>query len=501
MQGYLTFDIGTTALKTALVTDEGSIEAVHRSDYAYCSPRPTWAEMAPDTYWRAAVEGSRAVIAASGAEVLGIGFSSQGQTFVALDRAGRPLHDAIVWLDQRAAELASGWRESWLPDDKYRGISGYPRVPAELTVFKIAWLAANAPNAHAAELFLCIPDYLIYRLTGEVATDHTTALMTGLFDLQAQDYRDELLHAAGIGREQLPRVHRSGTAVGALRREAAAELGLPAGVPVCLGANDQLAGAVGAGNVRPHCSSETTGAALALVATTDSLIDDNRLAVGWHAAYPACYAMAYSNTSAVVLRWLRDLCAPGEPYETLVAEAARVPPGCDGLSVLPHFSGTGTPTCNPDARGAIVGLTLAHGRGHLARAVMEACACLLRECAEPLAERGAAPCTVRSLGGAARSDLWLQMKADMLGLPIERPKCSEAASLGAAMLAAAGTGHSASIEEAADAWYRRARLFEPDPAKRGVYDEVYARYQDLCSRLYGDPHDTSTVSGTVASSS
>jgi len=485
---FLTFDIGTTALKTALIDDQGRALAVHAAEYTPRAPRPDWAEMDPETYWRSAKEGVQAVLARAGArpsELAAIGFSSQGQTFIPIDAAGRPLHPAIVWVDLRAQEIVDAWAAEWLSAEEYRRSSGYPWLPAGLTVFKVAWLARHAPAAHAAWKFLCLPDYLIYRLTGEAATDRVMAQFSGFFDLRTGSWSPRLLEAAGITAEQLPNILEPGAVAGRLRPEAAEELGLPAGVSVCVGANDQLAGAVGAGNVRPGIVSETTGTALALVVTTETLWDDQRFLVGRHAVPGHCYALAFTITSAIVLKWFRDLCAPGQDYERFLEGVEAVPPGAEGLTVLPHFSGTATPTFNPHARGAFWGLTLGHTRAHLARAIMESCACMLQECLEPIVERGWQVERVRSLGGAARSDVWLQMKADMLGVPVERPACQDAASLGAAALAAWGVGRYASVAEAAEAWYRPARLFMPDPARFAIYREVYARYRELYRRLYG----------------
>ncbi|NLC59390.1 MAG: hypothetical protein GX774_21335 [Armatimonadetes bacterium] len=485
---YLTFDIGTTALKSALIDEAGRMLALHTSEYALRTPQPDRAEMAPETYWRAAIEGARAVLTRSGrapAEVAAIGFSSQGQSFVPLDRAGRPLHDVIVWVDNRAQAVADAWEAEWLSREEYHRISGYPGLPAGLTLFKIAWLAQHAPAAHRAWKFLCLPDYLIYRLTGETVTDRVIAQFSGLYDLRRGDWEPRLLAAAGIGPEQLPRLQEPGTVAGRLRPEAAAALGLPPGVPVCVGANDQIAGAVGAGNARPGIVTETTGTALALIATTETLLEDARLCVGRHAAPDACFAMAFTTTSAIVLKWLRDQCVPGQEYATFLAGVETIAPGCDGLTALPHFAGTGTPTYNPAVRGAFAGLTLAHTRAHLARAILEACACMLQECLEPIQAHGTHLDAIRSLGGAARSDLWLQIKADLLGIPVERPACPAAASLGAAILAATGVGHFGSIREGAEAWYRPARRFDPEASRFATYREVYDRYRALYTRLYG----------------
>lgn len=489
MATYLTFDIGTTSLKTALVSDEGRVMALHTEEYAFVSPQPDWAEMPPETYWNAAVNGARTVMArasAAPADVAALGFSSQGQTFVPIDRTGKPLYNAIVWTDARAQQIADEWEREWLPKDSFRQTSGYPSLAAGLTVFKAAWLARHLPDVLKAWKLLCLPDYLIYRMTGEAATDHVIAQFSGFFDFRSQKWVSRLLEAAGVAESQLPRVLPSGTPAGTLLAGAAAQLGVREGTPVCVGANDQICGALGSGNATPGIVSETTGTALALVVTTQHLLEDARMLVGRHASPDRFYALPYANTSAIVLKWLRDMTAPGVDYDSFLADASRIEPGCGGLAALPHFAGSASPTFNPDARGAFSGLTLGHSRAHLARAIMESCACMLRECVSLVQEHGVTLERVRSLGGAAKSDLWLQIKADTLGFEVERPECSEAASLGAAVLAAAGTAAFPSIEEAARAWYRPSRVFEPDPARRAAYEEVYLRYLRLYEKLYGN---------------
>lgn len=484
---FLTFDIGTTSLKTALVGDDGRILAVHTQEYSFSCPQPDWAEMDPEAYWNAAVTGSRAVFSRSGAassDLAAIGFSSQGQTFIPVDRAGNALHNAIVWTDKRANEITRDWGREWLSIDEFRRSSGYPWLAVELTVFKVGWLARYAPQAHRAWKFLCLPDYLIFRMTGRAATDRVMGQYNGFYDLRESGWNPRLLAAAGIEADQLPDLLEPGQPAGTLLPEVADQLGVPAGVPVCVGANDQIAGAVGAGNVRPGVVSETTGTALAVVASTPVLMDDARLVVGRHAASGVFYAMPFANTSAVVLKWFRDLCCAGEDYNAFLAGVEQVEPGSNGLTMLPHFAGTASPTFNPNARGAFSGLTLGHTRAHISRAILEACCCELRECVDLVREGGISFDSVRSLGGAARSDLWLQMKADMLGIPVERPQCSDAASLGAAMLAAAGTGAFACLDEASTAWYKPSHRFEPNEKLQRVYDEVYERYCELYARLY-----------------
>jgi xylulokinase len=487
---YLTFDLGTTGLKTALVSEDGKVQAVHTVEYTPKARRLGWAEMSPETYWQAAAEGVRVVLAKSGfapSSVQAIGFSSQGQTFVSLDRSGRPLHDFIVWVDERGQEIVDEWAASWLSQDYFRSSSGYPWIPAALTVFKVAWLTKHQSEIKEAWKFLCLPDYFVFRLTGETATDYAIARMGGFFNLHLNAWDPRLMNAAGIREDQLPRVLVPGQVAGRLQEGPASELGLPPGIHVCVGTNDQLAGAVGAGNVSPGIVTETTGSVLALIATTPALLNDTCAVVGQHAVPELSYAMSFANTAAIVLKWFRDLCEPGADYDRFLAGVENIPPGCDGLTLLPHFAGTNMPTFDPHVRGAFIGLTVGHTKMHLARAIMEACANLLEECLEPLRRHSISVTQVRSLGGAAHSDVWLQMKADLVGVPVERPACAEAASLGAAMLAAAGIGRFTSVREASEAWYRSERMFEPDASRYNIYREIYERYQQLQKKVYGDP--------------
>lgn len=487
MSLYLAFDIGTTGLKTALVDQDGHVLDVCVTEYAFSVPGPGMAEMDPDAYWNAAIEGTRSVFARSGAnrsDLAAIGFSSQGQTFVPMDKAGKPLHDAIVWIDRRAQDVVETWMRDWLTRTEYRRITGYPWVAAELSLFKLAWFERNRPEAQRVWKYLCLPDYLIYRMTGQTMTDHVMAQFTGCWNIQSQEWDRKLLDAAGVQASKLPEVVPSGTAVGALRQDAADELGIPAAVKVCVGANDQIAGAVGSGNVSAGVVSETTGSCLAVIASTETVSDDDTAFAGRHAVPDLGFSVAMSVSSGLVLKWFRDLCAPGESYDKFLAGIGLIHMGCDGLTMLPHLCGTGTPAFNSSAKGAFIGLTPGHTRAHMARAIMEGVCCQLRECIEAIAHTGGSVGSIRSLGGAAKSDLWVQMKADMLGLPVERPVCADAASLGAAAMAAAGTGRFASIQEASLAWYRAERRFEPSPETSEACREVYNRYVELTAKLF-----------------
>lgn len=488
MNVYLTFDIGTTGLKTALISDDGRLISIHTVEYTPLSPKAGWAELPADVYWHAAVEGTHEVLRNSGVDaehISAIGLSSQGQTFIPIDRHGKPLRNAIVWVDTRADEIAERWENSWLSKDSFRRITGFPELISGLTIFKLAWLRENEPETLDAWKFLCLPDYLIYRMTGETATDSSIALCSGLYNLGDQEWEHSLVQAASISKEQLPNVLPAGTIAGRVTEEITSEIGIPSGVPVCVGVWDQLAGALGAGNVCSGVVTETTGTALALIVSTDERIDDSAVCVGRHVVSDKYYAMSFASTSGIVLKWFRDLCASDVDYNDFLKGVESISVGSDGLVVLPHFAGVNSPYCKPDARGALVGLTLGHTRTHICRAIMESCAFLLRDCLDPIERQGIQVTGIRSLGGAARNDAWLQMKADLLGIPIERPQCSDAASLGAAMLAAVGNGQFASVEEASKAWYKPSKVFMPNKDLFADYRSAYENYTTICKKLYG----------------
>lgn len=481
-------DLGTTATKVGLFeATTGELLAVARHDYRARAPAPGWSEMEIETYWEATVAAARhALDDAERPEVLGIGISSQGQTFAPLDEGHRPLRPAIVWLDTRAEEQAAHLR-SLLDDGEFSRRTGLPFPSAIESAAKLLWLRENEREVwHRIRSLVLLPDYLGLRLTGHRRLDLNNAASTGMVDLGAGDWWPEALAAVGVPAEWMSPIGRPGEVIGALRPEAAEELSLSPGIPVALGSNDQLSGAVGVGNVKAGMASGTVGTAMALVSTLEEVGRDAQRAITWgrHPVPGLFFLLAYAKTSGVLLTWLRDLAAAERSYEQLLAEADRVPPGSDGLVCLPHFSGTATPTFRSEVRGGFVGLTLAHSRAHMVRAVAEAVCFTCRDALSLTARGGQPAAAIRMLGGATRSDLWMQMLADVVRLPLEVPRCSEASVLGSAVFAGVGEGRFASISEGAGAFYRPGRSFTPRPDIASRYDPAYASYRKAMERLY-----------------
>ena len=476
-------DLGTTAVKAGAFSPDGRALGVASREFSLDSPAPGRLEFDADRYLALAFDCIREALRKANAPVRAVkavGFSSQAQTFVVVDALGRPVRPAVSWLDVRAEDEA---RE--LSAEAAR-VGGEP-IGAIESAPKLLWLRRHEPDAMSrASRVLLLPDYFIFRLTGRAVTDPVTASSTGFYDIRAGRWALPLVSACGLREEMLSEVLYAGEPAGCLTAEAVKELGLSADTVVAVGTNDQLVGAVGAGNVTPGCASMALGTALAIVVTNDRPAGlPGPLGFGLHPVRGLYTALAFAKTSGIVLRWFRDTMTPGLSYEEIFREALTAPIGADGLVCLPHFAGTATPTFIASARGAFAGLTLTHTRAHLARAVVESLTFTIRENLELLAAAAGGVREVRTIGGGARSDAWLQMIADAAGVTVERPATTEAACLGAAVLGFVAAKVFPSVADGARAVYRAERRFVPDVSHRAQWDEAFARYRALYRTLYG----------------
>ncbi|NPV09461.1 MAG: hypothetical protein HPY83_16065 [Anaerolineae bacterium] len=492
MAVYLGIDVGTTAVKAALFAADGAVVGSATVEYVLSQPAPDAVELDAEVYWSSCCTAVRRALAAAGIDpqsVRALAVSSQAETIIPVDGDGRPARPALVWLDNRPAAEAALIEAEFGAPAAFR-ITGQPQVAPTWPACKILWLKRNDPQAYrAARRFLLVEDFVLHRLTGGYWTERSLQSSSLMLDINSGQWWPEMLAYLDITPAQLGELANSGDVVGALRPEAAAALGLPPGVTVVAGTLDQVAAAVGAGNVGPGVVSETTGGVLGLVATVKHPVFDPKARVPCHVhALPGAYCLLpWGQTAGMALRWFRDeiWAGAGEPggYEEITAAAAEVPPGAEGLLALPHLEGAACPEFNPHAKGVFFGVTLRHGRAHFARAILESVAYLLRGNLELLAELGAPAVELLSMGGGARSDLWLQIKADVTGLPVTEAGGDEASCRGAAMLAAVATGEFEDLRQAADAMAYRGRQFLPRPENRAVYDDGFLRYGELYRRL------------------
>jgi xylulokinase len=488
----LGLDIGTSGAKAVVADRDRGVIASATAEYPLSQPRPLWSEQDPTNWWRGARAALRAAIAQSGLHpeqfaALGLTGQMHGATF--LDAAHQVIRPAILWNDQRTAAACALITET-VGAERLIAITGNPALTG-FQAPKIVWLREAEPRNYARLAHVLLPkDYIRLLLTGELATDASDAAGTLLLDLRARDYSAALLDALEISRSWLPPVHEGPTVTGSLRPELAAELGLPAGLPVVAGGGDNAAAAVGTGVTRAGVVSSSIGTSGVLFAHSDTpaLDPQGRLHGFCHAVPGAYHLMAVTLSAGGALQWLRNslrAVAPDLSYDQLAAMAAAVEPGAEGLLFAPYLSGERTPHLDPLARAAWVGLTSRHELGHMARALMEGVVFALRDGLQLMRALHVPISSIRATGGGGKHALWRQLQAEIYGMPVEQLAAEDGPAYGAALLAGVGAGMFRDVDEAVAASVRVVGVTEPDATRASRYDDLYDAYVGLYPALRG----------------
>jgi xylulokinase len=457
------------------------------AEYDFSVPRPLWSEQAPGLWWDGTVAAIRSVVAStgvSGEDIAAIGLTGQMHGVVVLDRAGEVLRPAILWNDQRTGPECDVIREAVGPE-RLVAITGNDALTG-FTAPKLVWIRDHEPEIWQRVAHVLLPkDFVRLRLTGAYALDKADGAGTILFDLAARDWSPEVLHALEIDPAWMPPTFEGPAVTGAITREAAAATGLREGTPVVAGGGDQAANGVGVGAVVPGVIALSLGTSGVIFAATDQPLFEpqGRVHAFCHAVPDRWHMMSVMLSAAGSLRWFRDALAPGVAFGELVASAADVPVGSEGLLFLPYLTGERSPHPDPLARGAFVGLTLAHDRRHLTRAVLEGVAYGLRDGLDLMTDAGMpAPSQIRASGGGTASPLWRQILADVLGAEIATVNTTEGAAYGAGLLAAVGAGWFPSVDAACSALVTATTAATPGP-DAPAYAEAHAIYRDLYPAL------------------
>ncbi|GLU33047.1 FGGY-family carbohydrate kinase [Trinickia caryophylli] len=509
MDYVIGIDIGTQSTKAVLADRNGAIVAQHASGYRPDTPKPLWAEQWPSVWFDAVLEciaGCTRTACEHGIEpgaIRALAISSlYGGSGIPVGDDMEPLHPCLIWMDRRATDQVA-WVRQHVDVERLQAITGNG-VDSYYGFTKMLWLREHRPDVWAKTRWFVPPNaWVAYRLTGQLAVDHSSAgNIGGVYDVAARAWSRETLDMLGIPASMMPeRLVESTDTVGGLAERWAAELGLAAGMPIVAGGVDAAIATLAAGVTR-------AGQHVAMIGTSMCWGYINQSVDARHGLVSMpyvvngrrdLYVFGGASCAGACVSWYRDqFCqaeieaarglAHGDPHRLLEEAAAQVPAGCDGAVFLPYLMGERSPIWDAEASGAFVGLNLVHTRAHLYRAVLEGVAFALAHNIEA-GRRGARSLDERLIvvGGAAHSDLWMQIIADVTGYPVFTIEQEVEAAIGAALLAAIGTGL-ASEEEAARGWVTLRAHAKPDAGRRAVYTRQFEVYKQLYPALRDAMH-------------
>jgi len=487
MTSLLGIDLGTSSVKVVVFALDGTIRGIGSAEYPIYTPLVGYAEQDPADWWRATVSAVRQAMDKAGRpEISGIGFSGQMHGFVLIRADKAPLQPAIIWADQRSADLLQEIQDLVGLDLQKCGTA----PAAGFLISSLFWLQKHQPQSLDRTLTFLMPkDYIRFKIAGELETDESDASATGIFDVEKRIWADEVIARLKLPRSIFPKTRKSGDLVGHLTKDAATELGLAPGIPISAGSSDQPAQAVGNGLIDPPLGSVTIGTGgQVFVPLTKPLFDPNlRLHTFCHAHPARWYLLGAMLSAGMALRWFRSILGSDRlSYAELDRLAAEIEPGCEGLIFLPYIVGERSPIMDPRARGSFVGLALRHGPAHMTRALLEGVAFALRQIIETMEGCGAKLPELVASGNGLGSPLWRQILADVLARPLFQGRdehAAERAGVGAAMIGGIGAGVFKGYEETR----RLAPVFDvitaPTADRTERYEAAYHRFLDLYPRL------------------
>lgn len=483
----LGIDISTTGAKALLIDEKGKVVSSSTTPLTLSTPRPLWSEQNPHEWWEGIVRSIRQALqkaGVTGSEISAIGMTGQMHGLVLLDEHGEVLRPAILWNDQRTGSQCDEIRAR-LGKERLIQVTGNDALTG-FTAPKILWVQQNEPQIFAKVRHILLPkDYIRYKLTAEYSVDKAGGSGTILFDLKERTWSGEVLAGLDFPAEWLPPTYEGPEITSNVNVTAAAETGLAEGTPVVGGGGDQAAQAVGVGAVQPGIVALTLGTSGVVFATTESALvePEGRLHAFCHAVPGRWHFMGVMLSAAGSLQWYRDTLAPGVSFDELIDEAREIQPGSEGLIFLPYLTGERTPHPDPLARAAWVGLTVRHTRAHMTRAVLEGVAFGIKDSFTLIQKAGLGSIDqVRISGGGAKSVLWRQIIADVLGVELVTVNTTEGAAYGAALLAGVGAGSFNTVQEACEAAIQITGRATPSDVTQ-LYQQFYPRYRSLYPAL------------------
>ncbi|MGM0883354.1 MAG: xylulokinase [Bacillota bacterium] len=488
MSYVIGIDLGTSAVKALLVDRNGMVAAEASRSYPLFHEHTGWSEQRSDDWVDASVEALRELTSTAGIEagaIEGISFSGQMHGLVLLDGEGNPVRNAILWNDTRTTEQCREIERTL--GDKLLSVTRNPALEG-FTLPKILWVRQYEPEAFAqAKLFLLPKDYLRYRLTGQLHMDYSDAAGTLMLDVAGKEWSSEVLEAFALPASFCPPLIESHGLVGTVLPQIAERTGLPATTKVFAGGADNACGAIGSGILSEGltlCSIGTSGVILSY--ENDKTKDfAGKVHFFNHGKQDSFYVMGVTLAAGYSLSWFKKTFAPNESFDQLLDGVGKVKPGAGGLLFTPYLVGERTPHADSVIRASFIGVDGSHERIHFARAVMEGITFSLNESVDMFRRAGKTVDTIISIGGGAQNPVWLQMQADIFNATVVALENEQGPGLGAAMLAAYGSGWFDSLESCADKFVKHADSYSPQPEAAAAYEGIFKVYQQVYEQTRG----------------
>lgn len=487
----LGLDIGTSGCKATIIDCEGNVKGQAYQEYSLATPNPGWEELDPDLVWKSvqtvikkSLEGYK------GDSIKAISVSSFGEAVIPIDHDGNVLHNSIIYIDVRGQEEAA-YLKSRLGNDKILGITGTLAHPM-YSICKIMWMKKHRPEIYKRTWkFLLFADFVLFKLGAKPHTDYSLAARTMAFDIINKRWSPEILECAEVEENKFGEAVQAGTVVGELSKEIAEELGLPRSVILVAGGHDQPCAALGAGVIKSNLAVDGLGTTECVTPAFDRAIlsdtmANNNFACVPHVVRDMYVTYAFTFTSGSVLKWFRDnfgsiylgdaVKSNVNLYSLLIEKAIN----CQtDIFLLPHFAGAATPYMDMEAKGAIIGLSINTKAEEIIKAILEGITFEIMVNVERLEEAGINIDELRAVGGLAKSDQYLQLKADIMGRKVTSMQVSEAGTLGVAILAGTASGMFGSIEEAVKCLVKTKKEFYPDKKLHDIYMEKFQTYKKI----------------------
>jgi xylulokinase len=480
---WLGVDVGTTATKAVLIDAQGHVVAQGRAEYPTIYLQAGWVEQDANQWWLSFCQASAQAIAqVPNAKIGGVAISSQAPTLLAVDKDAKPVRNALIWMDRRAQAQADLLAKNFPNLSKLTGNRADPYYVAA----KIMWLKQNEPENYAkTKYFLQIPGYLNYRLTGKFSLDSAHASLLQLRKANNKEWADEVLDFIGADQSKFPPIGLASDLLGEVLLDNEAKI--PVGTPIYFGTVDGCSAAVETGVIDPGVVAEMTGTSTVLIMPTDGNNFNDAFVAIDHAIEGRQLRLGAMVASGASVSWLMtSILKDQNSMSELTQSAKDVPPGSDGLIFLPYMMGERSPIWNTNARGVFFGLTLSTTPQMMFRSVLEGTAFALAHNVEIGKQSGIKIDEIRSIGGGSKSQLWNQIKADVLGMPIAILKDSSGAAVGDAYLAGLGSGSFSDIRGVINSTVSIENRYLPIKSVHDYYQERYARFRNLYESLKGE---------------